>query len=286
MSLSRATHESRVVGELRQGGGVADNPPATPPRVLVVLPTLGTRNDTLVRALESIDAQRAEVPLTIALVVPRAASEARAFGKAHGAVLVDDPGKGMAEAMNAGRRVRTSEDYTIWLGDDDRYLPGGLRELVTLLDAAPDSPVAYGACVYVDSSGREIWTSRAGAWARRLLGWGPNLIPHPAAMIRIDALESVGGYDPDLRLVMDLDVFLKLKPVGTFRHTTSPVAEFGWHPDSLTVSDRIASEREAARVKAKHLPSTLRWLSWVWEVPVALASRLAARRLNKRVSTR
>lgn len=265
---------------------MAGNPSATSPRVLVVLPTLGTRNESLARALQSIDAQRSDVPLTIALVVPRGASDARTLGEAHRAVVVDDPGSGMSAAMNAGRSIRTSEDYTIWLGDDDRYRPGGLAQLVNLLDANPDSPVAYGACVYVDSAGREIWTSRAGVWARRLLGWGPNLIPHPAAMIRIDALESVGGYDPHLRLVMDLDVFLKLKPLGTFRQTTSPVAEFGWHPDSLTVSDRIASEREAAKVKAQHLPGILRPFSWLWEVPVALASRLAARRLNKRVSAR
>lgn len=260
------------------------NPSVTSPRVLVVLPTLGTRNDTLSRALQSIDAQRAQVPLTVALVVPRDATEARALGEAHGAVVVDDPGTGMAEAMNAGRIVRTTEEYTIWLGDDDRYLSEGLATLVNLLDAHPHSPVAYGACVYVDSAGKPLWTSQAGVWARRLLGWGPNLIPHPAAMIRIDALDAVGGYDPRLRLVMDLDVFLKLKRLGKFSATTAPVAEFGWHSDSLTVSDRIASEREAADVKAQHLPAGLRPLRWVWEVPVALASRLAARRLNKRVS--
>jgi GT2 family glycosyltransferase len=253
------------------------------PTVLVVLPTLGRRNERLRQALASIDAQRVDVDLTIALVVPTDAHDARALGREFGALLVDDPGRGMSAAMNAGRSVRTTEQATIWLGDDDSYVPGGLAHLYQLLTETPDAAVAYGACHYVDSSGRELWTSQAGALAAALLGIGPNLIPHPAAMIRIDALEAVGGYDETLSLVMDLDVFLKLRKRGRLVATTTPVAVFGWHEDSLTVSGRLASEKEARAVKKRHLPVWLRPVSGVWEWPVAWASRLAARTLNRRV---
>ena len=254
------------------------------PTVLVVLPTLGRRNERLKEALASIDAQRADLELTIALVVPTDAHDARALGAECGALLVDDPGRGMSAAMNAGRSVRTTESATIWLGDDDQYVPGGLAHLFHLLSVNPDATVAYGACHYVDSSGRALWTSRAGPLAALLLGIGPNLIPHPAAMIRADALEAVGGYDEKLHLVMDLDVFLKLKKRGPLVASTTPVAVFGWHDDSLTVSDRRASEKEARAVKKRHLPVWLRPLSGLWEWPVAWASRLAAATLNRRVN--
>ena len=252
--------------------------------VLVVLPTLGTRNDRLRRALASIDQQRQDITITVALVVPRDADEARAIGAEHGALIVDDPGRGMSAAMNAGRGVATTERATIWLGDDDEYQPGGLATLFGLLTATPHAVVAYGGCRYVDDAGQQLWISQAGGLAKTLISFGPNLIPHPAAMIRREALEAVGGYDESLQLVMDLDVFLKLKKRGSFVSTRTPVATFGWHPDSLTVAGRVASEKEAQEVKRRHLPALLRPLSWVWEWPVAWASRLAATTLNRRVS--
>ena len=252
--------------------------------VLVVLPTLGTRNDRLRKALASIDHQRADLGVTIALVVPEGATEARTLGAEFGAVIVDDPGRGMSAAMNAGRQVATTQTATIWLGDDDAYEPGGLATLFGLLGKNPDAVVAYGACRYVDDAERTLWTSQAGSVASALIGFGPNLIPHPAAMIRLDALEAVGGYDESFRLVMDLDVFLKLKKTGTFIATKTPVAVFGWHDDSLTVAGRVESEKEARRVKRRHLPALLRPLSGLWEWPVAWASRVAATTLNRRVN--
>ncbi len=254
------------------------------PDILVVLPTLGTRNDRLRQALESIDRQRKDHAITVALVVPEKAAEARSMGAEFGVTIVDDPGRGMSAAMNAGRRVATTEKATIWLGDDDTYEPGGLATLFALLMDTPDAVVAYGGCRYVDNSGRQLWVSQVGRLAAALIGFGPNLIPHPAAMIRLSAIESVGGYDEALRLVMDLDVFLKLKKAGRFVATKTPVASFGWHEDSLTVAGRIASEKEARMVKRRHLPVALRPLSGLWEWPVAWASRIAAHTVNRRVS--
>ena len=253
-------------------------------RVLVVLPTLGTRNDRLRRALESIDQQRQDIGVTVALVVPEDAAEARAIGAEYGALIVDDPGRGMSAAMNAGRQAATTEVATIWLGDDDAYEPGGLATLFGLLADTPTASVAYGGCRYVDDAGKQLWISQAGSLAQALISFGPNLIPHPAAMIRRDALEAVGGYDESLHLVMDLDVFLKLKKRGGFVSTKTPVATFGWHPDSLTVAGRVESEKEARAVKRRHLPALLRPLSWLWEWPVAWASRVAATTLNRRVN--
>jgi hypothetical protein len=252
------------------------------PKILVVLPTLGTRLDFLRKALESVEQQRTSVDLTLALVFPEGQTEVQRLAEVFGAKVVPDPGRGMSAAMNAGRSVRTTEEFTIWLGDDDSYRPSGLAKLLGLMEEHPETVVAYGACDYVDSSGRVLWTNASGKIARFLLPWGPNLIPHPAAMIRIDDLEEIGGYDENLRLVMDLDVFLKLRKRGTFQASQVPVASFGWHADSLTVSNRLASEAEARMVKRQHLPVLARAFSWIWELPVAVASRIAAKRLDGR----
>jgi glycosyltransferase involved in cell wall biosynthesis len=258
--------------------------PANNKQVLVVLPTLGERLDTLEVALASVDVQRADVDLTLAAVLPASAKKARTLAKKHGALLVDDPGAGMSAAINAGLAARTTEEFYIWLGDDDTYRPGGLATLLGLVSSHDDVVVAFGGCDYVDADGTILWTSKAGSIATKLIGVGPNLIPHPAALIRLDALEAVGGYDEALSLVMDLDVFLKLKKMGRFVSTREVVSAFGWHPGSLTVQDRSRSGAEARMVKRRHLNPLPRVFEPLWEYPVSIASHLAARRLNRQRS--
>lgn len=252
-------------------------------KTLVVLPTLGDRLDTLKLALASVDAQRDETNLRLVVVVPAGATEARALASRFGAELVDDPGRGrLAGAMNEGIAARNGEDFYCGLGDDDLLRPGGIALLSSLANESDDVVVAYGACDYVDGAGRTIGVSRAGKWASRILSWGPNLLPHPGTLIRLDALEAVGGFAEDRQLTMDLDVFLKLRKRGRFVCTTSSVAAFRWHVDSLTVSNRRASNQEARAVKREHLPNWLRPVSPVWSFPVGWAVTAASKLVSAR----
>ena len=248
--------------------------------ILVVLPTLGDRLELLERALRSIDLQRGDVNLSLVMVVPASKRAARALGKKFGAQIVSDPGGGMSVAINAGLARRSTEQFYIWIGDDDQFRPGGLATLKRLLEDNPHSPVAYGGCHYVDDSDRVLWVSKAGRLASLMLGFGPNLIPHLSAMMRLDALEAIGGYDEALRYTMDLDVLLRLKRHGSFVSTTTVTSAFGWQPSSLTVDNRSASANEARAVKRRYVPVWLRWCEPLWAYPVAWASAFAAHRIS------
>lgn len=253
--------------------------------ILVVLPTLGDRIDTLKLTLESIERQRGEVSLTLALVCPVAATEARALGQQHGAIIVDDPKVGISAAINAGLSVRDGEKYYAWMGDDDLFRDGGLRRLQDLIERGSSTVVAYGGCEYIDPEGRVLGTSAAGKLALLLLPWGPDLIPHPGSMIRLDALETIGRFDETLKYAMDLDAFLKLRELGGFASTRNVVSAFRWHPDSLTVANRTHSGAESEFVKRRHLPRIFRPIAPLWELPVRLASNAAARAVNRRGKT-
>ena len=246
------------------------------PALLVVLPTLGDRLEFLESTLRSCRDLAAEVSTTVAMVVPARATEARALGARYGATLVDDPGSGMADAVNAGLAVRTSEDFYVWVGDDDELVPAGVLALMRALDERDSAVVAHGHCDYIDNSGLTIGRSSAGGLATALLAWGPNLIPHPGTVVRLDALGAVGGFDSTLSYALDLDIFLKLRKRGDFITVPTVSARFRWHADSATVADRSASAREAIAVKNRHLPVALRGISWIWNYPVAWASQIAA----------
>lgn len=250
--------------------------------MLVILPTLGDRLDFLKETLESVARQRADVDLNLVVVAPLAAEAARALAASYGAILVEDPKHGISAAINCGLSARNGEEYYAWVGDDDLFRDGGLALLKQQLDADPRAVVAYGGCDYVDPDGNILWVSAAGNLAKTLLPWGPNLIPNPAAIIRFDALEAVGGFDEELRYSMDLDVFLALRRHGRFIALRQTVAAFRWHPDSLTVANRRASSQEAERVKQRHLPAGLRPLAPLWHVPVRWASAIAASRVTAR----
>ncbi|HEV7742780.1 MAG TPA: glycosyltransferase [Pseudolysinimonas sp.] len=248
--------------------------------ILVVLPTLGDRLDSLRETLDSVNEQRADVALTLVVVAPATATAARELAESMGAVVVDDPREGISEAINRGLRARTTETYYAWVGDDDLFRPNGLRTLQDLLEGDPKAVLAFGGCDYIDPEGRTITTSNAGRLAVFILPWGPDLIPHPGTMVRLDDLESIGGFDRDLKYAMDLDAFLKLRSHGRFVWTRRPVSAFRWHPDSLTVSNRRASSQESEAVKRRHLPAALRPVSPLWQVPIRWASAFAAGRLN------
>jgi len=244
--------------------------------LLVVLPTLGDRPEFLEATLRSCKALAEQVPTTVAMVVPAHAESARGLGRQYGAMLIDDPGTGMADAVNAGLEARSTEGFYVWVGDDDELVPAGVVALMRALEKQVSAVVAYGHCDYIDGAGRDIGRSKAGRLATLLLPWGPNLIPHPGTVVRLGALAAVGGFDSGLSYALDLDVFLKLRRVGGFISQPTVSARFRWHADSATVADRSASTKEAMAVKKRHLPEWLRGVSWIWNYPVSWASQVAA----------
>lgn len=248
--------------------------------VLIVIPTLGQRVDYLRQTLESIRNQQVEADITV--VTPASAVAARSLAHEFNAKVIDDPGS-LPAAINLGiTEAGVQNRYVNWLGDDDLLTDQSLESTIGAFRANPRAVVAYGSCRYVDPQGKELWVSKAGKWADRILSWGPDLIPQPGMLIRKDAWNSVGGVDETLSHAFDLDLLLKLKKQGEITSVDQIVSCFRWHPDSLTVSDRSKSLNESEEVKRRYLSPRQNKLKWLWEQPVRVATRIAAQRLNKR----
>jgi GT2 family glycosyltransferase len=255
----------------------------TLPRALIVVPTLGRRLDHLNTCLDSIATQA--VSSQIILVSPVTAAVEQISAK-YGARLIPDPGS-QTKAINGGVQYAKELgefDFVNWLGDDDLLEPNSLETTIQTLDANPDATVAYGACRYIDAHDEELWISRAGKWAPRVLGWGPDLIPQPGMLVRMNAWEAVGGVDESYRFAFDLDLLLKLKKIGPLVDTGTVVSSFRWHADSLTVGDRSTNLSESERAKRAALSSSARKLAWLWERPVRGATRVAAWEVNRRAA--
>ena len=68
----------------------------------------------------------------------------------------------------------------------------------------------------------------------------------------------------------DFDLFYKLSKVGGSTYIDSILSSHRWHKESLTVSRRWDSVKEASRVRVSELPKTLKVCFFLWEVPVVL----------------
>jgi len=248
--------------------------------VLLVIPTLGQRIGYLRETLTSIRKQ--EVQADIAVVTPQTATEARQLAVEFDAHVLDDPGS-LPAAINQGVAA-LGDGYTFvnWLNDDDLLTPGSLKATTATLTKNPNATVAFGSCRYIDQDGRELWISKAGKWAPRILGWGPDLIPQPGMLVRTEAWRRVGGLDTSYRLAFDLDLLLKLKALGPLVNTGQVVSCFRWHADSLTVDDRTTNIAESERAKRRALSPRARKWAWTWEPPVRLATKAAAREVQRR----
>lgn len=251
------------------------------PRVLIAVPTLGRRPALLERTLESITTQ--SVPADVIVVGPDA-PDLRTAAEAHGARWITDPGS-QTSAINVGLAVAgPHHEFVNWLNDDDLLEPGSLEATTRALDQHPDATVAYGACRYIDEAGNELWVSRAGPWASRILAWGPDLIPQPGMLIRRTAWDQVGGVDESYRFAFDFDLLLKLKKIGPLVDVGQIVSSFLWHADSLTVGDRTTNLQESERAKRAALSPTARRFAWMWEGPVRAATRAAAWEVSRRAA--
>ena len=182
---------------------------------------------------------------------------------------VADPREGLAAAINKGIRALPDEiELVTWLGDDDLLHQDALMEMGEHLASNPKASAVFGRCDFVDLEGKVFGRSRFGRVAVALLKYGPDFIPQPASLFRRKHFDQIGGLDTSLKLAFDLDLFLKLSKVGRILFVDQVMAQYRWHPDSLSTSNQKASRKESRLVRYRALPEPLRSFSFLWEGPM------------------
>jgi len=227
----------------RRAGG----PLSAQPRVLIVVPTLGTRRDYLDQCLASVLSQSYS-PVQVVLVGPTA-SCAEEVARDHSVDFVAQAPAGIGAAVNGGWRAH-GDDAEIWgwIGDDDLLEPRAVERAVTRLRET-GAVMVFGRCRYIDEAGRPLWTALPGRFAATNLGGGVQLIPQPGSLATAAAVRQVGLVDESLKFAMDYDLFLRLKRVGPLAYVPHVLASFRWHTDSLTASQSDRSNAEARDVR-------------------------------------
>ena len=159
--------------------------------------------------------------------------------------------RGQAAAINEAV-ARGSAPYVCWLNSDDYLLGNGLQRLVEALEAAPQSPFAYGRVWnHFDRDDRRtpVYVRPfAERWMAQL-----NIVSQPGTLIRRSAWEAVGGVDESLRMAMDYDLWWRLyRRFGAPAFVDAFVAVNREHGETKTNTQRRLHYREAMAVVKKH----------------------------------
>lgn len=247
-------------------------------KVGFVIPTAFGRPEYLPLAYRSIIEQQTshQVEVLVGCPADKISDVQRALPGAM--VIAEDEGSGLAHKLN-DLLMRLPEDceFIAWLGDDDLLTPGSLESAVQAVSHSDTIAMAYGGCDYIDSDGNVMFTNSSSQFASALLTFGPQLIPQPGSIMRRSSFINAGGLGNEFGLAFDFDLFLKLKKVGELVFVNQTLAQFRWHPDSLSVRRRMRSAVEASRVRRKHYGFSMKAIWPFWEPWVVLATWLAGK---------
>ena len=177
----------------------------------------------------------------------------RLASSAHGSITVVQaprPG-GVSAARNLGlERVET--DLVAFLDDDDVWAPNHLAESVAAIDQG-GADVAYSGSVTITLE-RTILNVRDTPTAedlREALFVKNELLTPSSVLLRTDAVRAVQGFDTELAVTADWDLWLRLAPRARF--APSPVLSVGYtrHPHNMHLAVDTAL-RELPRLQEKH----------------------------------
>jgi alpha-1,3-rhamnosyltransferase len=143
----------------------------------------------------------------------------RRLQQEHGFDFRAQANQGLAKTLN-DCIARSSGSLIAPLGSDDVMLPERLALQVAYMEGKPEVGVCAGDIERIDGAGQPRESHARERPFRRLdfddvfLGTKPGA-PAPTLLIRREALEAVGGFDPEVRLE-DLLLLLKITRAGYF----------------------------------------------------------------------
>jgi glycosyltransferase involved in cell wall biosynthesis len=212
----------------------------TEPRVSIIMPV--RNGETYLR--EALDSMLAQTFADFELIVlddgstdatPRIVEEYS--DRDPRVVLERRPARGLTSALNE-LVLLARGDVLVRMDHDDVALPDRIERQVAQLDADSGLAVVGGACIFVDSGGRETGIARypVGDRAIRRALRRINCIVHSAAAMRADSVRRVGGYRFDQ--AEDYDLWLRLAERHRMANLSEPVIRYRRHPAQFSI-DRL-----------------------------------------------
>jgi glycosyltransferase involved in cell wall biosynthesis len=226
------------------------NPAVLNPDVSVIIPTFH-RERELVRALGSVLATES---VTLEVLVLDDSAEGSACEAAHSLgdarvryIKCDTPSQGRpALVRNAGASLARGR-YLHFLDDDDWLESDALAVLAASLDETQSAGMAFGAIIPFGEDGpglhhQQRYFRTAARVARGLRGRMelaanllalPTILINSACMARRECFLASGGYDGDMPVCEDVDLWMRIARAADYVYLDRPIVHYRTGAPSL-----------------------------------------------------
>jgi glycosyltransferase involved in cell wall biosynthesis len=227
------------------------------PLVSVILPT-HNRPQSVVRAAASVlDQSFRELELIVvddgsAVPAEQALSQ---INDGRMRILRSDMPLGPARARNLGLEVATG-GWIAFQDDDDEWLAGKVEQQAAVADRSDDA-VGVVYCPFWTEF-RDGRRAIGGRRAERLSGdlhlelLRGNFVALPAVLVRREAIEQVGRFDPALPCFEDWELFIRLAARFRFERISEPLVVAHDTPQSINKSSSTLRAAALERILEKH----------------------------------
>jgi len=234
------------------------------PLISVVIPTYNA--DAYIEScLDSVFSQHGDFQLDVIVVDDGSRDDtvARVRGCGHPVRCVEQANAGPAAARNTALRMARG-DFIAYLDSDDLWPPGKLANQIALLQAHSDIGLLFGDCRQFDQQGEFSETLFEGSfqaedfWGDPLYVLQPyakllrgNFITTGSIVMRRACLEQVGLFDEGLRLVEDLECWLRIALAFPIAHLDEVCLLRRRHQEN-TSRDQVAMSLAFLHVLQRH----------------------------------
>lgn len=136
---------------------------------------------------------------------------------------------------NAGQTVAKNKGLAAARGDligfcdaDNRWRPGKLSRQVPLLLDHPEAGVVYGDIVLMDGEDRPLPPPRTRRHSGKITGklLRENFVTFNTTLVRADIVRRLGGFDEELRMAIDYDLWLRISLQHEFLYIPEPLVDY------------------------------------------------------------
>ena len=131
---------------------------------------------------------------------------------------------------------QTTADLITFLDDDDVWAPARLERLLRAHAEHPTSPATFSGYWHMDSNGRRFgtdWRSRQTTSAEILRGNADTPLG-PTLMIRRRDFVAIGGFSPEIPILVDFELALRLALRGDLIYLDELLVGYRRHANNMT----------------------------------------------------
>ena len=170
-------------------------------------------------------------------------------------LIFNERNQGLSRSLNLGLD-RAKAPLVARMDADDVSLPDRLAKQVQFITTTPDCILLGSRVLSIDPDGAPICRERQPLTHEEIeeqlfRGWG-GAIPHPTAMFRTVPARRRGGYNEELRVTQDLDLWLKLAEQGCLANLPDVLLHYRRHAHSLSARPEAFRDEAASVLTAAY----------------------------------